>query len=327
MATYAQWVAAIEAAYPADVSPETRRRGVHVALAVAMMEGGLRTSGELSWVSKHVYDQLVARGWYAGSWDEWSRAARASNNLGAVQYRRPQDFGAPPWPATTTPPAAPAFLYMDTSPQQDGSSVPYPMYFRSYGVDEAAGGFLRTLYVVHGRESVRLAAERGDLYEVSRLLRATRYYEGFGADQEARIANHHKSLVRSAVAVARALGWSMPDNSPLPRPTLREGATGEDVRYLQATVGVDQDGRFGPRTAAALREWQVAHGLLGDGVAGPATWAAIRAAGDPPAGEPEVPPDTVPPDTEPVVPGSDVRASLLQARQLIDDALAALGEP
>lgn len=56
--------------------------------------------------------------------------------------------------------------------------------------------------------------------------------------------------------------------------------TGDDVREVQqalarAGVAVDVDGAFGPKTAAAVREFQARRGLTVDGIVGPATRAAL----------------------------------------------------
>lgn len=70
---------------------------------------------------------------------------------------------------------------------------------------------------------------------------------------------------------------------PPPRPTLRKGASGEDVRALQrllngtATVQLlVVDGNFGEKTAAALYEFQLMRGLKTDRVVGPVAWAELE---------------------------------------------------
>jgi peptidoglycan hydrolase-like protein with peptidoglycan-binding domain len=62
------------------------------------------------------------------------------------------------------------------------------------------------------------------------------------------------------------------------RPTLRRGANNDLVKVVQSKVGVAQDGDFGAKTEAAVREFQRKHGLAPDGIVGPKTWAAIDAA-------------------------------------------------
>lgn len=61
-----------------------------------------------------------------------------------------------------------------------------------------------------------------------------------------------------------------------PRATLRRGVTGELVKDVQRKLKVaDIDGRFGPGTEAALREFQRQRGLVPDGIVGPKTWTAL----------------------------------------------------
>jgi len=62
------------------------------------------------------------------------------------------------------------------------------------------------------------------------------------------------------------------------RPTLRRGATGDLVKQVQAKVGVDADGNYGPQTEAAVRAFQRSHGLVPDGIVGPNTWTALDSA-------------------------------------------------
>jgi peptidoglycan hydrolase-like protein with peptidoglycan-binding domain len=60
-----------------------------------------------------------------------------------------------------------------------------------------------------------------------------------------------------------------------PRPTLRRLNQSDLVKVVQQKVGVDVDGRFGPKTEAAVRAFQRAHDLVPDGIVGPNTWAAL----------------------------------------------------
>ncbi len=60
-----------------------------------------------------------------------------------------------------------------------------------------------------------------------------------------------------------------------PRPTLRRPTQGELVKLIQAKVGVPADGKFGPKTEAAVRAFQRKHGLVADGIVGPKTWKVL----------------------------------------------------
>jgi peptidoglycan hydrolase-like protein with peptidoglycan-binding domain len=62
------------------------------------------------------------------------------------------------------------------------------------------------------------------------------------------------------------------------RPTIRRGMMGELTKQIQGKVGITVDGRFGPKTEAAVRAFQRAHGLVPDGIVGPRTWLALDAA-------------------------------------------------
>ncbi len=56
---------------------------------------------------------------------------------------------------------------------------------------------------------------------------------------------------------------------------LKLGSEGEDVKKLQQKLGVDPIGKFGPKTDAAVREWQSKNGLTADGIVGPGTWGKM----------------------------------------------------
>lgn len=53
--------------------------------------------------------------------------------------------------------------------------------------------------------------------------------------------------------------------------TLKIGSEGEEVKKLQAVLGLKADGKFGPGTQAALKSWQEKNGLDADGIAGQKT--------------------------------------------------------
>ena len=61
------------------------------------------------------------------------------------------------------------------------------------------------------------------------------------------------------------------------RATLRRGISNDAnlVDIVQKRVGVPVDGTFGPGTEAAVRAFQLAHGVVPDGIIGPKTWALL----------------------------------------------------
>lgn len=56
---------------------------------------------------------------------------------------------------------------------------------------------------------------------------------------------------------------------------LKKGSTGDDVKTLQARLGLTADGIFGPGTETAVKAWQTQNGLIADGTVGNSTWAAL----------------------------------------------------
>ena len=69
---------------------------------------------------------------------------------------------------------------------------------------------------------------------------------------------------------------------PVPARILRKGDKGEDVKWVQSQLnaegaGLTVDGSFGPVTEAAVKEYQLRHGLAVDGICGPKTRAKMLA--------------------------------------------------
>jgi peptidoglycan hydrolase-like protein with peptidoglycan-binding domain len=65
--------------------------------------------------------------------------------------------------------------------------------------------------------------------------------------------------------------------------TIKLGDTGDDVKRLQRVfarakvLGPDDvDGAFGPKTEAAVKDFQQSNGLTVDGIVGPTTWSHIH---------------------------------------------------
>ena len=67
-----------------------------------------------------------------------------------------------------------------------------------------------------------------------------------------------------------------------PMKTMRKGNAGEDVLWLQESLNKlgfasgTADGKFGTKTEAAVKAFQLKHGLTVDGIAGPATIAKLK---------------------------------------------------
>jgi peptidoglycan hydrolase-like protein with peptidoglycan-binding domain len=78
----------------------------------------------------------------------------------------------------------------------------------------------------------------------------------------------------AAPAPASATAVLCPGNATT-RPALREGSTGNCVRYLQQQLKISQDGIFGGGTNGAVVSFQATHSLTNDGVVGACTWTAL----------------------------------------------------
>ena len=60
--------------------------------------------------------------------------------------------------------------------------------------------------------------------------------------------------------------------------TLRRGSAGSQVMAMQSVIGASADGKFGPRTEAAVKAFQASKGLVADGIVGSMTGDKLAAA-------------------------------------------------
>jgi putative chitinase len=127
-------------------------------------------------------------------------------------------------------------------------------------------GALESALWFWGSRNLNEVADTGDQVRLTKIINGG----DIGlADRQARYAK----------AMA-ALGGKIDTPAPAASPsasggTLRRGSKGDDVKKMQAKLGLTADGDFGPGTEAALKKWQADNGLTADGVAGPKTLAKL----------------------------------------------------
>jgi peptidoglycan hydrolase-like protein with peptidoglycan-binding domain len=102
-----------------------------------------------------------------------------------------------------------------------------------------------------------------------------------GDAANANAAKKTRSGKSSSSSTTRSGGSNSAFNALHPRGrggewTLKQGASGQQVRNAQAIVGAKVDGQYGSATAAAVRKYQQKHGLKVDGVIGRQTLAQMN---------------------------------------------------
>jgi putative chitinase len=127
-------------------------------------------------------------------------------------------------------------------------------------------GALESALWFWGSRNLNEVADTGD------VVRLTKIINGGDIGLADRQARYSKAMA--------ALGGKIDTSAPAASPsasggTLRRGSKGDDVKKMQAKLGLTADGDFGPGTEAALKKWQADNGLTADGVAGPKTLAKL----------------------------------------------------
>lgn len=113
---------------------------------------------------------------------------------------------------------------------------------------------------------LNMACDEGDIVKMTKLV------NGGTIGLEDRRKHYEQALA--------VLGGSVP--APITHAeaipgVLKKGSTGENVKRLQAELGLEDDGVFGPGTESAVKKWQAANGLAADGIVGPKTLAKLLA--------------------------------------------------
>ena len=83
---------------------------------------------------------------------------------------------------------------------------------------------------------------------------------------------------RGLIFIAAMLALVLCTASPAHAGSLKRGAKGPRVAFVQKVLGLHVDRIYGKHTKRAVKRFQRSHGLTADGVVGPATWSALKRA-------------------------------------------------
>jgi peptidoglycan hydrolase-like protein with peptidoglycan-binding domain len=83
---------------------------------------------------------------------------------------------------------------------------------------------------------------------------------------------------RGLISIAALVALVLCTASPAHAGSLKRGAKGPRVAFVQKVLGLHVDRIYGTHTKRAVKRFQRSHGLTADGVVGPATWSALKRA-------------------------------------------------
>ncbi len=105
----------------------------------------------------------------------------------------------------------------------------------------------------------------------------------FGKTTEEAVKAFQKLQGIDADGIVGPVTWINIDEADQSEPVLKKGSRGLPVRRLQKRMQLagfeipEVNGRFGPKTEAAVKTLQEQAGLTADGIVGPKTWAVVDA--------------------------------------------------
>lgn len=198
-------------------------------------------------------------------------------------------------------------LHADYSPNKKAY---YFVWFAKFAT-EAEGAHYCVHVLAEQRPTCRtvMTAAMGSEYELAEKMYASHYYEGFrnpkalyekyagawhtiapsdpaqgprSTGAALNIADYAGALSNLTPGIRAALAdWSAGDVAPVTISPDLASVLGQQQALNKlhvVTPALTEDGVRGPKTVAAIKEFQKAHGLVADGLIGPATTAALRAA-------------------------------------------------
>lgn len=111
---------------------------------------------------------------------------------------------------------------------------------------------------------INIACDKNDIVKMTMLVNGGT----IGLDDRKKHYEQALAVLGGAVPAPIANAAAIPG-------VLKKGSTGENVKRLQAELGLEDDGVFGPGTESAVKKWQAANGLAADGIVGPKTLAKL----------------------------------------------------
>jgi len=111
---------------------------------------------------------------------------------------------------------------------------------------------------------INIACDEGDIVKMTKLVNGG----SIGLDDRRKHFEQALAVLGGAVPAPITTAAAIPG-------VLKKGSTGEAVKRMQAELGLEDDGVFGPGTEAAVKKWQAANGLAADGIVGPKTLAKL----------------------------------------------------